>query len=117
MNATIFDVTTGQILRMISCPLTLISKQCQNGEDYIYSHHSDTTFYIVDRVPKYRPEMALNVTGSKIENIPLGCNVKIEGEALIVNDGELELTFDFPGVYPIKFACWPYLDATVEITI
>lgn len=85
------------------------------GERLIWSDvgYSQETHWIdpSDKVVE-RPSMSLSISGSTIIGIPAGATLRLGDQTFIVNDGEA----DIDGYHgSVKFSCWPYLDAEVEI--
>lgn len=113
---TIYDINDGKINRVVGCPERAINYQLRAGEFYVRGRFDDRVYYISDGMPEPRPTMAPVVSGTTINNLPAECRVRVGQEAVVVGDGILELSFDFPGTYPVKLSCFPYLDATVEVT-
>jgi len=110
----------GRILRTGSCDNPVFNYQAMEGEFVLEGIANDMLQYISrpDNVITSKLDMPLvinkvNVVEDeeiKIDNIPIGTKVSIDGEETIVNDGELILTFDTIGKYLIKIRCFPYLD-------
>lgn len=48
MKITVFDVASGQILRLVECPEDSVEKQICQGEGFIEGHYDDATHRLVD---------------------------------------------------------------------
>lgn len=124
IDITIFETTTGRIIRTVSCPKNMINIQCRNGEEFVFFHHNIYTHYILTafgNTPIKRPTMpgALNKPQiladgndlATISNLPQPCTVTFAGQTYEVEDGCFAFTVDVPGTYTVRVEAWPHLDA------
>lgn len=64
-----------------------------------------------------RPVLPISHNANHFTNVPEGTAVTVTGPANAqdtITGGMLELDFDLPGVYEIRFALFPYLDLVVS---
>ncbi|MQT13633.1 hypothetical protein [Segnochrobactrum spirostomi] len=50
-----------------------------------------------------------------IAGIPAGAVVTVDGAAVAVDDGTLEIVSTMPATYRVEIVCWPYQDLDVTI--
>jgi hypothetical protein len=70
--------------------------------------------YVKDGVITDRPEQKTTLEGSTLKNLPVPCQIHINGEVYECDEDHAELEIDLPGTYQISVTAWPYLD--VEFT-
>lgn len=80
--------------------------------------------YVVGGEIAKRPSIALpdlvelTVGQAKtIADLPRPCAIRVDGEAMTIEDGALTLEGDMPAEYEIAFDQWPYKPATVKVII
>lgn len=66
--------------------------------------------YIKDGVITDRPEQKTTLEGSMLKNLPVPCQIHVNGEVYECTDSQAELEFDLPGMYQITVTAWPFLD-------
>jgi hypothetical protein len=92
--------------------------QAQEGE-FIYLGEADENLqFISSGVAVDRPTNPATLTDTVLTNVPQGTTVTVHSTSVTCDDGEVELSFEYPGTYTAKLECWPYLDKefTIEIT-
>lgn len=52
-----------------------------------------------------------------ISGLPVPCRAIVDSQSLLIEDGTLELTGDDPGTFAIVLDQWPYLPATLTVTV
>jgi hypothetical protein len=57
------------------------------------------------------------INNHTLSDLPIPSTVRIGSEEFLVEDGELEMTFDLPGTYTINVDSFPFQDATFEVTV
>jgi len=136
MKAYIYNTSTGQILRTVSCPDDQISYQCGTGESYVESDiGDDVAYYILDGVVTEKPEnpSAIDITiiladatdHPHITGIPNPSTVTLTGPGIYpetgiywtIETGVFEFAVDTVGEYVLTISSgFPYLDKTFTIT-
>jgi len=130
MKYTVFDKTSGKIIRQVMCDESLIKANLENGEDFIESPqgHLDPieSFYFVDPptkslVEKRALSLQVEVSGLSctVSNIPVGAMVLCDfNEPAEINDGVLEVDFEAPGTYTISvIPGLEYMAEDLEVTV
>ena len=116
-NALAYDVNSGQII----CAINLKSWENPGlGElryentpsDIAATHYVDIAHGIPEVLP--RPVMNLTVNGLNISGLPSGCKIYIEDQVYDWNSSTVDLTFNLPGLYKVRVACFPYIDFNGE---
>lgn len=64
---------------------------------------------------EYRSPFAVRISTNKIENIPIGTTLTIEGVEVLVNDGVFEIEVDMPQTVHVFLDNLRYLMAEVEV--
>ena len=64
---------------------------------------------------EYRPPFAVQISTNKIENIPVGTTLTIEGVEVLVNDGVFEIEVDMPQTVRVSLENLRYLMTEVEV--
>ncbi|SOC90143.1 hypothetical protein SAMN05216358_0168, partial [Rhizobium sp. AN5] len=49
--------------------------------------------------------------------LPIPCQAIVDGQPHLIQDGTLELTGGDPGAFAIVLDQWPYLPATLTVTV
>lgn len=122
MNYIIYNLATGEILRNVDCPESMLDIQVAAGEDSLVGQADDATRYVQGGQAVDRPAMSLivgataitadGVDEATISGIPEGA----ECEGLTIEaDGLFIFTTDDPGDHVLTFRLFPYLDAEVTI--
>lgn len=106
----------GKITGCLSGPPRVIEANKElSSESWVEGKYSDEKYYVIDRVVKPREEMAAVLNGRILTQLPIPCEVFINQSIYKVEDGEVELVFDQPGLYKLKISAWPFLDKEFEI--
>ena len=73
MRASIYDMASGEILRRVSCPVSTVDIQCQEGEEFYLNCPDDATHIInnepVAIVPEVGPPTLEEVKGAKLAEL------------------------------------------------
>jgi hypothetical protein len=125
MNYTIYDMRSGAIDRVVSCPQLYIDAQLQGGEAYIKGDYDGELYYVVGTInpgPSSRPVMSINSIGGVIDGIPMDAGATISyasgnSQHYIVSDGSIDLTGSSRGKYKVRISAFPFIDARVEVVI
>lgn len=114
----------GRIIRIITCPEPLALAQCHDGEWCIEVGEdvSDATHCIArgGLVERHRMGAGINTQGLtvNISSLPAGAVVLCYSAETSIQDGEVSVDFDVPGVYEIRLRPPPqYLDETLEVAV
>jgi hypothetical protein len=99
----------GEILRNVSCPVSCY-EQRPVDELWIEGKADDIREYIKDGAVTSKDALQPIISGNIVSNLPSPCTITIQGQSAEILDGEVELLFEVPGVYPFKLTAFPYLD-------
>lgn len=75
----------------------------------------------VEKRPKVRPKvskasiLADGVDETQISGLPIPCQMMVNGEVVVVDDGSLELSADVAGQYVVEMDQWPYVPWSTTI--
>lgn len=121
----IYDPLTGRIKRTVRCPEEQKRGQCQKGEKMLCGEGDNATCYIdQNRIVKKEKNPVvfskIKVQADNQDQITISAlhetsRIIIDGEEILVTDGELILTFDTPSQVKIKCCAIPFLDREVII--
>ncbi|MFZ5773064.1 MAG: hypothetical protein ACOY4W_16715 [Thermodesulfobacteriota bacterium] len=126
MRAHIYDSSTGEIIKTVSCPADQMPMQCGSGESYIESDIGDDgTHYILagSVVEKPANPSIIDKTSAAVDEpvtisgMAIPSFVLVNGQITMVDDGLAEFTFDTPGEYQIDVFGFPYLGSSFTVTI
>lgn len=107
-----FD-SQGRILFTGDVPEAMLELQ----GDMIYEGAADpATQYIVKRQLRDRPPSPARRVGAELVDLPVPCDILINGVRYPCGDATATLSFDYPGRYVIKVVAFPYLDAQFELS-
>ena len=129
MTITVYNDSTGEIIRTVSASPKMILVQCNEGEGYVLgaANHALQYIDVIKKVAIFRPNMSTTLpdsiatTETATLTGPEGAVVTITGPVNgteILDADWLEISSDIPGTYTIKVTLFPYIDAeyTLEIT-
>lgn len=99
-------------------PAFMISTQpVATGQQLVQGEATVTGNYVLNGAIAARPANPSMLSGMTISAVPAGANVSIDdGIPQVCNDGEVQLSFAYPGTYHIVVSAWPALDAVFEVT-
>jgi hypothetical protein len=113
---TVYDMNTGQVLRTGSCPYGHAEIQAIRPNEGVVlgtflhdDYFHDGQKFVVKR------EMLLTREGAFLRGLPIPCVVRIEGDEYVCEDGDIELSFEYPGSYMLRFEAHGYKDC--ELTV
>ena len=125
MDITIYDVSSGVINRIVSCPDNLINSQCLENESFILGAFNDENYYINQDNAIMKPiqdttlsntsVLANEIDAVVLQHLPIPCTVTVANIVYEVDDGTLEISFDTPGEYPVIVTAFPCLDKTFTV--
>ena len=125
MDITIYDVSSGVINRIVSCPDNLINSQCLENESFILGAFNDENYYINQDNAIMKPiqdttlsntsVLANEIDAVVLQHLPIPCTVTVANAVYEVDDGTLEISFDTPGEYQVTVTSFPYLDKTFTV--
>lgn len=116
-NAITYDTLTGKII----CVSTLRDWEEPAVDEIRYedaptdiaaTHYVDIAQGIPEVLP--RPVMNLTINGLSISGLPSNCKIYIEDQTYDWNSPTVDLTFNLPGLYKVRIACFPYIDFNGE---
>lgn len=130
-NFIIYD-STGFIIRVGSCPETMVDLQKQGSEFVLAGEANLYNDYILNGVVTARPTQSTSITGttllangvatvtiSGILNptvvntiVPPGANAN---NTIVVTDGTLVFSTTYPGTYIFTLSKFPYLPITYSV--
>lgn len=116
MESISFYDSSGKVTSTISGDANYISF-CKESIDapYVDGDLYGKAVYINNGAVFDRPEMPIKIVGMVLENVPYPAKLFINDSEYLVEEGTIELTLPYPGIYKIKIECWPYLDKEFEI--
>lgn len=116
MRYLVYNKISGEIVKSVNCPESMISLQVDEGSNYI-EHDSvdDTKFYLVNGEVASRPTFSESVAGTTISNLPIPTTIQTNGSSYTITDGSAELSFSLPGTYKVYLSSFPYQDKVVEV--
>lgn len=112
---TVYDAQ-GKILRNGFCPTNMLEVQAKENEFIIGEESDPSIHYVANGTVLLRPIMPITVAGLVLSNVPANSLLWIEGESYPCS-GNVTLSFEFPGTYPVRVECFPYLDFNLEVTV
>lgn len=118
MNVVIYKISSGEILRCVTCPEDMVTFQYNSETESFIEHDrvDDAVFYILSGMIEPRPEFEEVISGTVISNLPVPTTVIANGVSTVVSDGEADLEFDQSGTYLVQLYSFPYVEKTVEVT-
>lgn len=128
MQYTIYNNSTGQILRIVSCPQSMINAQLiTSDESYIDGPADDRIEYIKgsEVTLKTQPNYQINKENFMadgedeiiISGLPIPSKVFVNcNDSYSVDDGSFEFSTDVPGEYTLIISTAQHLDATFTVT-
>lgn len=118
IKGIIYNETTGEIIRTVSCPLHELHMQEQDGEDsmLVDEYLPDELFFVFEGQVVPRPPMPITVNGNVLSDVPVGAELRIDNAIYPVTSNTVELEFPVPGVYRVELKMFPYLPFQLEVT-
>lgn len=74
-------------------------------------------FYVRDGALVPRPASPVTLTGLRLDNLPVGGVLRINGTPYNLTDSAADLSFPLPGTYRLVVENFPALDAVFEVTV
>jgi hypothetical protein len=116
MKFTVYDSISGDVLRIGECPDDSVSGQAfKVNEAVTVGHFPGDEWYRGTQSFLQRREMLLTRQGALLRGLPIPCVVRIEGDEYVCEDGDIELSFEYPGSYTLRFEAHGYKDR--ELTV
>ena len=109
MQGTIYDKTTGKIIKTITATSKGSFLRNINGENYVEGIFDSSVFYILNEKAVPRPKMDINVKGTTLINLHDNCTIFINKEIFSVIGNEWEYKTDSTGEYPVVIESFPYI--------
>lgn len=108
----------GRITVSGSVPYFMLKVQpIPDGGSLVEGEGYGDTHYVKDGVITERQSNPSAISGMKITGIPNPSTITIGNELPVtVEDGEVDLEFDYPGTYAVLVQAWPYMDVTFQVT-
>ena len=102
----------GRILFTGDVPEEMVELQ---GENVYVGAIDGATQYVVAGKIAERPRNRAVLVGRELANLPVPCQIQINGTTYDCVDGRASLNFAYPGTYRIRITGFPCLDAEFEI--
>ena len=111
------DANGEELYQVVETPLFLTNRFQSVSFDWLTDYVKDGQ--LVPRPTVSVPETAELVVGQTgvVENLPKPCRILVDGEEHVLEDGELEIEATMPAEYTIVFDQWPYIPATMKVTV
>lgn len=100
MNAVVYLLATGEVLRSIAAPANHIAKQCNPGESYVCKFGLADTHYVDISTPGH--PLREKDDDYTLEALPLPCVLTIEDIEYSIAEQPDGFGFDAPGRYEIE---------------
>jgi hypothetical protein len=118
MNYIVYNLCTGKIERTGYCPPNAFELQAiSENESVLEGQANDLLDWIENGAVTAKLISPTTINGYILTNLPIPSTVRIGSEEFLVEDGELDMTFDLPGTYTINVDSFPFQDATFEVTV
>jgi len=122
---TVYDATTGEVLRSGYAPVSMVAMQAGTGEATLEAAADDATQYVdLTSVPAIAAKQTMApvttiTTGQVVlDGLPDPCIVACNGQEAAVTGGTVTLAFDLPGDYEVTLSAPPqYLEHTLTVTV
>lgn len=101
----------GRIVVTASIPESGFNHLYKDSKDIARGVGVTAEHYVKDGQIIDRPTQATTLDGPTLNNLPIPCQIQINGQTYACQDDHAELGFDLPGVYTITVTAWPFLDA------
>jgi hypothetical protein len=114
-NVIIYDTNTGKII----CVGNLKEWEIPATNEILYENPPEDiggTHYVVNGNVLIRPTMPITVAGLVLSDIPANSTLWIDDDSYPCN-GNVTLSFEYPGTYSIRIECFPYSDFIKEIVV
>lgn len=113
---TVYDIDTGKIKYVVDGDPLVIETTKENSQDpWIEGNYHWDTHYVFNGDAVKRPECPVILQGKTIVNVPVPAKITINGVDYDTNEAEVELDFNFSGIYNVKVLAFPYLDKEFQI--
>lgn len=113
ISITNYDPETGAILGVITGdPLSVIANRTAY---YVGGAYKPDTHYIKNGVATERLVQSTVLKGLTLRNLPVPCEIFINGAKYECEDSAATLEFDQPTSYHIKVVAFPFLDWEIII--
>lgn len=118
IKGIIYNETTGEIIRTVSCPLHELHMQEQDGEDsmLVSDYFPDDLFFVLEGQIVPRPPMPITANGNVLSDVPIGAELRVDSQVYPVTDNTVELEFPVSGTYRVELNMFPYLPFQLEVT-
>jgi hypothetical protein len=132
VKITIYDTTTGQIKRNVSCDSTMVTIQLLENEDYISDFYDSEDYYVPSGVLTARPAaptistLSITANGTQTANIssvPTSAELSIvtppecENIADVITDGSVALSSVIEGTHNVFIQKFPYKELEAVVTV
>lgn len=123
-NFIVHDRENGRIVRLGYCADDDFLLQAGEGEIVVEGTADDAKQCVIDGQVVDRPPMPYFLDRDSVpigevvtfSSLPVGVEINVDGDIVVVNDRILALTFDTTGDYRVRLSLFPYLDKEVMIT-
>lgn len=87
----------------------------ESNELVVDRYYSGDEHYVNSGIIEKRPNQSTQLQGATLRNLPIPCQIYINGTMYECDDGIAELSFNQPTSYHIKVVAFPFLDWEVTI--
>lgn len=92
------------------CNLSADAYEANRHKQMIEGRGIPSVNYVKDGKLAVRPFMQAERELNVLKNLPVPCQIVINGAVYDCDEPTVELEFDQPGVYNITVRAWPYID-------
>jgi hypothetical protein len=127
MRYAVYNTSTGEILRVLTIPESMIGLNVGSGESHMEAEadtdgnlHRVVGGVIVDRPAFAFSTAPVAITTAEtlhVEDIPDGTVLTYPGGALTIDDGFIDWDAEVPGHYVFTFRLFPYIEAVIHATV
>ncbi|WP_159990796.1 hypothetical protein [Pelistega ratti] len=107
-----YDNETGRIISILDGDLG--SVWLNRGEHFLLGVNADMSIhYVKNGIVTERPSQQTVLKNATLQNLPVPCEITINGKIYECTDDKAELEFNQLGTYEITVSAFPYLDWSI----
>ena len=116
MDISFYD-TTGKITgsAQLKDDLYDMMKGAPGTQPHVDGNHWGKPVYVLEGIVTDRPANPATISGHNLSTLPIPCKIRIRTQTYDCTKDTAELTFNFPGTYPVIVSAWPYLDKEFSV--
>ncbi|WP_225547308.1 hypothetical protein [Chromobacterium violaceum] len=111
-----YDPETGRIQQTGNSPPENVAQAMRAGKSLIEGVADPLTQYVLNGRLAARPRNPARLEGLTLRDLPVPCEVVIDGRVYPCPDAECELSFGRAGQHEIWVQAWPVQEAYFEVT-